>query len=106
MDDEWVLLCVSGDIRLPCPLCLQSAKGLPTEDWKSATMERAQLQTHLVSRFRQHLARHHDLLARDPTAESMRLRAKELLCSLLHEQPVSDSPSSPSAYEVHCFIVY
>ena len=87
VDSEWIKIEVSGDIRLPCVLCLNAEAGLETKDWKNATMTREQLPTKLFSRLRQHLARCHDLLARDPDAISMRNRAKEIVCNLIHDHP-------------------
>ena len=87
VDSEWIIIEISGDIRLPCVLCLNAEAGLETKDWKNASMTREQLPTHLFSRLRQHTARCHDLLARDPEAISMRNLAKEIVCNLIHDHP-------------------
>ena len=87
VDSEWIIIEVSGDVCLPCVLCLMAEEGLETKDWKNATMTREQLPTKLFSRLRQHLARCHDLLARNPDAISMRNLAKEIVCKLIHDHP-------------------
>ena len=98
----------SGDLVLPCCICLAVDDDLSHSDWRKSTMHKEQLQSHMLNRYeflcklitfphdwtsllldcsrlRQHLARKHDMLSRNPEVECMRDYAKTLLCPLLHE---------------------
>ena len=81
----WVVISVSGDIRIPCLMCIASEKGLTEIEWRKATFTSEQLKTHLIPRMRQHLYRRHHLLGRHPEAVAMRWLSKRLLCQQLHE---------------------
>ena len=104
----WADICTSGEVRLPCVLCLAEEQkllclaedpNLESTAWKEVSMQHEQLFSHLDGRLRQHFKRVHNLLARDPKAEEMRQKAKELVCSLIHEQPDEQPPPAPEVRE-------
>ena len=86
----WILVCVSGDIRLPCVRCLCNEQGYRHDQWKETTMTAGQLHTHLVSRLRQHVFRRHKLPGNSPEAIELRHHAKELVCKHLHAHETVD----------------
>ena len=100
----WADICTSGEVRLPCVLCLADEQKLiclakdpelESTAWREVTMDHEQLFTHMEARLRQQFMRAHKLLSRDPKAEEMRRKAKELVCALIHEQPNEQPPPAP-----------
>ena len=79
----WLPLCTSGDIALPCLLCLAQKQG---RDISKVTFSAVQLRTDLTPRLRQHLRRKHHIGIRHPSAEAICKRAKNLVCQRIHSQ--------------------
>ena len=100
--DDWIRMAVSGTTCLPCLFCIAAYNGREVEEWKSVRLDHSHLLTRMDSRIRQHLIRTHDLRSRNPVAEQMKSRAKELLCEILHEQPTENLLSSP---QVKCILL-
>ena len=79
----WLPLCTSGDIALPCLLCLSEKQG---RDVSTVTFSAAQLRTDLTPRLRQHLRRKHHIGIKHRSAEAICKRARILVCQRIHSQ--------------------
>ena len=80
------------DVVLPCVKCLAIGQGLRADQWREATLEMSGDDLHwaMEKKLRQHFARKHRLLARDPEAQAMRQQGALLLCSVLHAKENPD----------------
>ena len=55
MNDEWLVLKVSNDLRLPCLMCIGQKEQL--SDWRDAKMKPEYLRTMMQARLRSHITR-------------------------------------------------
>ena len=91
----WVLVSVSGDVRLPCPICLAFTQCHDRSNWHKATFTSDQLHTSLRPRPRQHWARKHKINVRSAEGEAMKTFSKLLLCEALHDRSSGESLPEP-----------
>ena len=89
--EGWVLVSVSGDDRLPCPICLAFLQGHDKSNWHKATLEPGSLHSSLKARPRQHWSRKHKTFMRTAEGDGLKTYATLLVCPLLHEKEVADS---------------
>ena len=89
----WVHMNTSGDTSLPCLICIAQDGG-HGKDYRNVDLTPAMLHTHLQPRLRQHFKRKHGIGTRHQEAESLRTRAKQLVCRRLHAevQKLDDPP--------------
>lgn len=91
--EGWILISVSGDVKLPCPICLAFLQCHDKSNWHKATMEPSHLHSCLKPRPRQHWVRKHEISVRSAEGDGIKTYAKLLLCPLLHDRtPVDSTP--------------